>query len=90
MAAGASRVFSGPAFHETVISTPVANGKLLHALLGQGIVGGYDLSRDYPELGNAILVCATETKTEADLDRYAQQVQRIVAKLNEPPPCARK
>jgi glycine dehydrogenase subunit 1 len=90
VAAGASRVFTGPAFHETVISTPVANGKLLHALLGQGIVGGYDLARDYPELGNAILVCATETKTEADLDRYAQQVQRIVAKLNEPPPCARK
>ncbi len=90
VAAGANRVFSGPAFHETVISTPVANGKLLHALLGQGIVGGYDLAHDYPELGNAILVCATETKTEADLDRYAQQVQRIVAKLNEPPPCARK
>jgi glycine dehydrogenase subunit 1 len=90
VAAGASRVFTGAAFHESVISTPVANGKLLHALLGQGIVGGYDLAHDYPELGNAILVCATETKTEADLDRYAQQMQRIVAKLNEPPPCARK
>ncbi|HYP67870.1 MAG TPA: aminomethyl-transferring glycine dehydrogenase subunit GcvPA [Thiobacillaceae bacterium] len=90
VAAGAARVFSGAAFHEAVISTPVANGKLLHALLGQGIVGGYDLSRDYPELGNAILVCSTETKTEADLDRYAEQMQRIVAKLNEPPPCARK
>ena len=88
--AGASKVFSGASFHEAVIRTPVANGKLLHALLGQGIVGGYDLSRDYPELGNAILVCATETKTEADLDRYAQQMQRIVTKLNEPPPCARK
>lgn len=90
VAAGARRVFSGAAFHESVISTPVANGKLLHALLGQGIVGGYDLALDYPELGNAILVCATETKTDADLDRYAQQMQRIVAKLNEPPPCARK
>ncbi len=90
VASGANKVFSGPAFHESVISTPVANAKVLHALLGQGIVGGYDLSRDYPELGNAILVCATETKTDADLDRYAQQMQRIVAKLNEPPPCARK
>ena len=90
VAAGATKVFSGAAFHECAISTPVANGKLLHALLGQGLVGGYDLARDYPELGNAILICATETKTEADLDRYAQQMQRIVAKLNEPPPCARK
>jgi glycine dehydrogenase subunit 1 len=87
---GAAKVFSGAHFHEAVIRTPVANNKLLHALLGQGIVGGYDLSRDYPELGNAILVCATETKTDGDLDKYAQQMQRIVAKLNEPPPCARK
>jgi glycine cleavage system P protein (glycine dehydrogenase) subunit 1 len=87
---GAEKVFSGAHFHEAVIRTPVANGKLMRALLGQGIVGGYDLSRDYPELGNAILVCATETKTDGDLDKYAQQIQRIVAKLNEPPPCARK
>jgi glycine dehydrogenase subunit 1 len=88
--AGAEQVFDSPYFHEAVIRTPVANSKLLHALLGQGIVGGYDLSRDYPELGNAILVCATETKTQSDLDKYAQQMQRIVTKLNEPPPCARK
>ncbi|MGA7180385.1 MAG: aminomethyl-transferring glycine dehydrogenase subunit GcvPA [Thiobacillaceae bacterium] len=88
--AGAEKVFSGACFHEAVIRTNVSNGKLLHALLGQGILGGYDLSRDYPELRNAILVCATETKTDADLDRYADQMQRIVAKLNEPPPCARK
>lgn len=90
VAAGAEKVFSGATFHEAVVRTPVENGKLLHSLVGQGIVGGYDLSRDYPELGNAILVCATETKTEADLDKYATQMQRIVSKLSEPPPCARK
>jgi glycine dehydrogenase subunit 1 len=90
VAAGAEKVFSGACFHEAVIRTGVENGKLLHSLTGQGIVGGHDLSKDYPELGNAILVCATETKTEADLDRYATQMQRIVTKLSEPPPCARK
>ena len=90
VSAGAEKVFSGTTFHEAVIRTNVPNAKLLHSLVGQGIVGGYDLSRDYPELGNAILVCATETKTEADLDRYATQMQRIISKLSEPPPCARK
>lgn len=89
-AAGAQNVFTGPFFHEAVIRTPIENGKLLRSLVEQGIVGGYDLSKDYPELGNAILVCVTETKTEADLDRYATQMQRIVSKLSEPPPCARK
>jgi glycine cleavage system P protein (glycine dehydrogenase) subunit 1 len=87
---GVAKVFNGAFFHEAVIRTNVPNEKLLHALVGQGIVGGYDLSKEYPELGNAILVCATETKTAADLDRYAQQVGRIVSKLSEPPPCARK
>ncbi|NWG39586.1 MAG: aminomethyl-transferring glycine dehydrogenase subunit GcvPA [Hydrogenophilaceae bacterium] len=90
VAAGAENVFTGAYFHEAVIRTSVPNARLLHSLVGQGIVGGYDLSKDYPELGNAILVCATETKTEADLDRYATQMQRIVSKLSEPPPCARK
>ncbi len=90
VAAGAKKVFNGTFFHEAVIRTDVENSKLLRSLTGQGIVGGYDLSKDYPELGNAILVCATETKTEADLDKYAQQLGRIVSKLSEPPPCARK
>jgi glycine dehydrogenase subunit 1 len=90
VAAGAERIFNSACFHESVIRTPVENGKLLHSLIGQGIVGGYDLSKDYPELGNALLVCATETKTDADLDRYAQQLGRILSKLSEPPPCARK
>lgn len=90
VAAGAQAVFNGPFFHEAVIRTDIPNGRLLHALVGQGIVGGYDLSSEYPELGNAILVCATETKTEADLSRYAEQLGRIVSRLSEPPPCARK
>jgi glycine dehydrogenase subunit 1 len=37
----------------------------------RGILGGHDVSHDYPELGSALLVCATETKTEGDLDAYA-------------------
>ncbi len=90
VAVGAEQVFNGAYFHEAVIRTNVENAKLLRSLTGQGIVGGFDLSMDYPELGNAILVCATETRTEADLDRYAQQLGRIVSRLSEPPPCARK
>ena len=90
VAAGAARIFAGPFFHEAVLRLAAPVDKVLHALLGQGIVGGYDLTRDYPELGHALLVCATETKTAEDLDRYAQQMQRILSKAAEPPPCARK
>jgi glycine dehydrogenase subunit 1 len=36
------------------------------------------LVEHYPELGNAILVCATETRTAADLDSYRSHLQRIL------------
>jgi glycine dehydrogenase subunit 1 len=35
-----------------------------------GVLGGYSLSRDYPDMDDAILICATETKTPEDLERY--------------------
>ena len=44
---------------------------VLRALEAEGILGGLDLARLYPELGHAIVVCATETKTPSDLQRYA-------------------
>jgi glycine dehydrogenase subunit 1 len=91
---GVERVFNGPFFHEAVIrvSTPVAD--VLRALRANGILGGYALGGDYPELADCILVCATETKTEDDLEQYRQQLQRILSRRNgrEPgvPPCAYK
>ena len=87
---GVKRVFSAHCFHEAVIQIDAPAGEVLRALRAQGILGGYDLSGHYPELGNAILVCATETKTAADLDLYAQQLARILSKRREGPPCAYK
>ncbi|HUW28185.1 MAG TPA: aminomethyl-transferring glycine dehydrogenase subunit GcvPA [Sulfuriferula sp.] len=88
--AGVKRVFNAHCFHEAVIRIDAPAGEVLRALQAQGILGGYDLSGHYPELGNAILVCATETKTAADLDQYAQQLARILSKRREGPPCAYK
>ena len=47
---------------------------MLSELAAQGIQGGVDLSADYPELGSAILVCATEAKTDSDIERYAKSL----------------
>jgi glycine cleavage system P protein (glycine dehydrogenase) subunit 1 len=62
--------FTGPHFHETVLQLDRPVAAVLRALAHSGILGGLDLSTHYPELGNALLVCATETKTNADLERY--------------------
>ena len=62
----------------------------VRALEAQGILGGYNLTPYYPQLGHAILVCATETKTEADLKNYAFHMERIISKRRLDPPCAVK
>jgi glycine dehydrogenase subunit 1 len=60
------------------LDRPVA--PLLESLAAEGIVGGYDLSRDYPELGHAFLTCATETRTTADIDCYARSIERLLGR----------
>ena len=67
---GVRLAFAGPYFHEAVLQLDRPVGPLLKALGSRGILGGLDLGAYYPELGNALLVCATETKTGADIERY--------------------
>ncbi len=69
---GVKRAFATPVFHEFVLQLEAPAASVLQALRAQRILGGVALTHDYPELGEAILVCATETKNAADLDRYAQ------------------
>jgi glycine dehydrogenase subunit 1 len=69
---GVRRVFSRPGFHEAVLSLDRPVAPVLAALAERGIQGGLDLAAYYPELGAALLVCATETKSSADIDAYAR------------------
>ncbi len=76
---GVSKVFSRPVFHELVLRLNKPAKQVLAELAQRNILGGFDLSEHYPELGHSLLVCATETKTAADLDAYTQQLRRILA-----------
>jgi glycine dehydrogenase subunit 1 len=87
---GVERAFRGPVFHEAVLKLKTPLAPVLNALKAQGILGGLDLVRDYPELGPALLVCATETKNAADLERYAMNMARIIGKHFRPAPSALK
>lgn len=75
---GVRRVFDRPVFHEAVLKLPRPTSEVLDGLLARGILGGFDLSGDYPELGHALLVCATETRDETDLQRYAVTLAEVV------------
>jgi glycine dehydrogenase subunit 1 len=77
---GVTRVFSGPVFHEFVVQFDAPVAGVLQALQAQGILGGLAMTQDYPELGNAMLVCATETKRDDDLTRYSATLKSILGR----------
>ena len=77
---GVEKVFERPVFHEAVLKFDSPLKDVLRALNAQNLVGGYSLEDEYPELGNALLVCATETKTQADIDTYVNHLERILSK----------
>ncbi|SFH56036.1 glycine dehydrogenase (decarboxylating) alpha subunit [Nitrosospira sp. Nsp14] len=76
--AGIKRAFNGPVFHEAVISLPAPAEDVLDRLKTERILGGLNLRDFYPELGNAMLVCATETKTSGDLENYAERLKKAI------------
>jgi len=77
---GVRAAFEGPRFHEAVLTLDRPVVPVLEALAREGIVGGFDLSRDYPELGHALLACATETRTRADIETYARALGRELSR----------
>ncbi len=76
---GVKRIFSGDLFHEAVVTLPVPVASVLKTLKNQGVLAGLDLSEHYPELGNALLVCATETKIASDLEKYVSHLARALS-----------
>jgi glycine dehydrogenase subunit 1 len=77
---GVSAVFNAPFFHETVIRFDEASvDDVLDGLAVHDILGGHSLKTQYPELGEALLVCATETRTDADVDDYARALADVVS-----------
>ena len=76
---GVGEGFTAPVFHEAVLTLPRPIAPLLAGLAEAGIFGGFDLSTHFPELGHALLVCATETRTDSDIRRYADTLGRLLA-----------
>jgi glycine dehydrogenase subunit 1 len=76
--AGVKLAFDGPRFHEAVLQLDRPAAGVLEALATRNVVGGYDLAQHYPELGSALLVCATEMRTQADIDAYARALAEVL------------
>lgn len=62
-------VSGGLFFKEFVARTPIDAETIAERLAGRGILPGLPLSRYFPERRNELLVCVTETRSRADIDR---------------------
>jgi glycine dehydrogenase subunit 1 len=76
---GVKRAFSAPHFHEAVLLLDRPVAPVLAALARRGIIGGLDISAWVPQLGHALLICATETKLPADIEAYANALGDIMS-----------
>jgi glycine dehydrogenase subunit 1 len=57
-----------PFFNEFVVHCPLPAAEINQILLAHDILGGYDLSQDYPSLSHELLVAVTEMNTRSEID----------------------
>ena len=75
-------VFASPHFNEFVINfgdTGKTVSEINQALFRQGILGGKDLSKEFPEFGQSALYCVTEAHGKEDIQRLVQALEGIVS-----------
>jgi glycine dehydrogenase subunit 1 len=68
-----------PFFKEFVVRCPRPPGEINEALLEWGIIGGYDLGRDYSHLKNHMLLCVTEMNTKGEIDRLVAALEEVTS-----------
>ena len=66
-------------FHELALKLPKPAAEVVEALAARRIVGGVSLGEEFPQHGDALLVCTTETKRAEDLDAFAEALAAVLA-----------
>jgi glycine dehydrogenase subunit 1 len=66
-------------FKEFAIHVGRPAEEAIRAARAQGVHPGYALKRDYAGMEDALLVCVTERKTPADIDRLAEALAEVAA-----------
>ena len=68
---------SKPFFNEFVVRCPRPVAEINAMLLERGIIGGYDLGKDYPHLSNHMLLCVTEMNTRYEIDSLVECLRDV-------------
>ena len=65
-------------FHELALTLPKPAAEVVEALAAERIVAGVSLGEEYPQHGDALLVCTTETKSDEDFELLAKALERVL------------
>ena len=76
---GVSLLHRQPVVREFAVSLQAPVDQVIARCREQGVNPGYPLARDYPELGDGLLVAITEQRTKADIDRLAAALGSAIA-----------
>jgi glycine dehydrogenase subunit 1 len=74
---GYELLFQTPFFNEFSVRCPRPVEEINDHLLEHGILGGYDLSTDYTEFENTMLVAVTEMNTRDEIDTLCQVLGEV-------------
>ena len=76
---GVSLLHRQPVVREFAVSLQAPVDQVIARCREQGVNPGYPLARDYPELGDGLLVAITEQRTKADIDRLVAALGSAIA-----------
>jgi glycine dehydrogenase subunit 1 len=71
---GFTIAFDGASFNEFIVKLNKPIKQINQNLLQKGIIGGYDLGRDFPELENHMLIAVTELRTKEEIDTLVNEL----------------
>jgi glycine dehydrogenase subunit 1 len=66
-----------PFFNEFAVRCPLPVEEINYHLLDHGILGGYDLGQDYPELKDHMLIAVTEMNSREDVDALVDVLAEV-------------
>jgi len=64
-------------FNEFVVQCPLSVAEINEHLLEHGILGGYDLGRDYAGMENYLLIAVTEMNSREDIDTLVDVLAEV-------------
>ncbi len=64
-----------PFFKEFAVTSDLDSKYVTDQLLSKDIIAGFQINKEYKELGNGLLVCVTEKRTKQEIDKLAEAME---------------